>query len=311
MSTQWYVASEGQQLGPYTGEQLVQFGQEGRIVAETMVWAEGMAEWVPASQVEGLIPAPVAVAVAAKPVLATSNWAPPGATARPAALAPAAAASPYAPPRAIGGPAASPMTADGSYPYFPIKQTSFGLWLWCLIGCMLSMILAGAIMSTGQAGAGTTEAASETGTGIIIVAFCLIGAAMICATIHGIYSYIILYRAWSCLRYGAPRTTPGAAIGLMFVPFFNMYWIFQAYKGLATDWNRIVQSYPDLQPAPRLSEGVFLTFCIGFFIPFLNLIMIFPVTAQMCKGINFFASRRNPNTPSGSGLAGFGGIKFG
>jgi hypothetical protein len=47
---------EGQQYGPYRGDQLAEFAKEGRIVRESMVWAEGMAAWVTAAQVEGLFP---------------------------------------------------------------------------------------------------------------------------------------------------------------------------------------------------------------------------------------------------------------
>lgn len=298
MSAQWYVASEGQQLGPYTGEQLVQFGQEGRIVAETMVWAEGMAEWVPASQVEGLIPVPVAVAVAAKPVLATSNWAPPGATARPAALATAASASPYAAPRSGYGMAAP--TADGTYPYFPVKSASFGLFLWTFLGMFVCFILFGVMVYSAL-----VSRSDNSGPSPMMFGYVFLGLGVLCSMICGIYQYILLYRAWHCLQYGAPRSTPGKAIGFLFIPFFNFYWMFVAFGGLAKDWNRIAQSYSDLKTAPRLGETSFLLF------PIFSIFLVFSVVSQMCKGINFFAYRRNPNTPSGSGLAGFGGIKFG
>jgi hypothetical protein len=36
---------------------------------------------------------------------------------------------------------------------------------------------------------------------------------------------------------------------------------------------------------------------------------MFPVLSQLCKGINFFAYRKNLST--GSSPTGFGGIKFG
>jgi hypothetical protein len=107
--------------------------------------------------------------------------------------------------------------------------------------------------------------------------------------------YIYLYRAWLCLKPGGlARTTPGAAIGCLFIPFFNMYWIFQAFLGLAKDWNRTMAKYSDLKAAPRMPEGVFLTFCIGCFVPPLAFIMIFPVMSRICDGINFFVFRPKP-----------------
>ena len=83
---QWFVSVEGQQHGPYSGEQLVEFTGTGNITRESMVWTEGMAEWLPAAQIDGLFPAEAPVAAAA-PVLvrsttAASNFMRPGQTAR-------------------------------------------------------------------------------------------------------------------------------------------------------------------------------------------------------------------------------------
>ena len=57
-TNQWhYLDSAGQQIGPVTADELQQLGASGVIHAETSVWKEGLAEWVSATQVEGLIPA--------------------------------------------------------------------------------------------------------------------------------------------------------------------------------------------------------------------------------------------------------------
>ena len=56
MNQEWHLLQDGQQYGPYTGDQLVEFANDGRIVRESMLWAEGMADWVKAADVEGLFP---------------------------------------------------------------------------------------------------------------------------------------------------------------------------------------------------------------------------------------------------------------
>ena len=66
----------------------------------------------------------------------------------------------------------------------------------------------------------------------------------------------LIHRLWSTIEQGNVRTTPGKAVGFLFIPFFNLYWIFIAHWGLARDWNRIMASYPDLARAPRISAGV-------------------------------------------------------
>ncbi|MFY7818400.1 MAG: DUF4339 domain-containing protein [Akkermansiaceae bacterium] len=299
MSAAWYLLSEGQQLGPYTGEQLQQFVQEGRVAAETMVWAEGMAEWQAAAQIPGLFPA--TQNVAAKPALATSNWAPPGARAAGNAAV-TGNVSPYSTP----GSSLASAPVGGSYPYLSIKPASFALWMWTFIGgfiCLALMVVFFVLGATSTSSSGNADGGAVGVLGGLV----MYGLCLICMLLSGIFFYINLYRAWSCLSSGAPRTSPGKAIGLLFVPFFNLYWLFVAIAGLPKDWNRIVASYDDLTNAPRLSESVFLMFCIGSLVfPPLSLIVMFPMMSQICQGINFFAYRRNQ-----TGSSAFGGIKFG
>ena len=76
---------------------------------------------------------------------------------------------------------------------------------------------------------------------------------------------IILHRAWRVIQPAGVRSTPGKAVGFLFIPFFNLYWIFVAFVGLAKDWNRTMKSYPNLQAAPRLNGGMALTWCISIF----------------------------------------------
>jgi hypothetical protein len=305
MNANWFVLNGEEQLGPYTGEQLVQFASENRIARETMVWAEGMAEWLPAAQIPGLFAAaPVAAAAAATP-----SWAPPGA--RPAGAV-ASAVSPYAAPASSLVQAAP---AGGPYPHLTIKPASFSLWMWTFVGAALCAILA--IVLIVMAGKNYNDAemaggSEEAGTVPALIGFVMMGISGFCLVLWTIFTYINLYRAWACLRAGAPRTTPGMAIGMLFVPFYNLYWMFVAIAGLPKEWNRIVSSYEDIQNAPRFSETTFLMYCIGslVFAP-LALIMVFPMMSEICKGVNYFAYRPKPGMGGGMSPAGFGGLRFG
>jgi hypothetical protein len=297
MNDQWFVHSDDQQMGPYTGEQMVQYAQDGNITPETMVWAEGMEEWVPASQVSGLFPE-----AAAQPaeVARTAAWAPPGAR---GAMTMATGASP--PAQAIA--------AGGDYPFAPIKAASFGLWLWSVLGGFIFIILAVAVFSmaakasvdAGAAGM-DQEAVTDAAAGKVFLGLLMLGLGGLSMALSTVFFLITLHRAWSCLAWGAPATTPGKAVGMLFIPFYNLYWMFVAIAGLPKDWNRIVASHENLKAAPRLGEGVFLTYCIGSLVfPPLVLIVSFPMMSQLCKGINFFAFRRDPNAPSA-----LGGLRF-
>jgi hypothetical protein len=56
MSADWFLARGGQQrVGPLTAQQLKQMAAAGQVTGNDLVWKEGMAQWVPASQVKGLV----------------------------------------------------------------------------------------------------------------------------------------------------------------------------------------------------------------------------------------------------------------
>ena len=48
---QWYAALDNQQAGPFTPDQIRQLIGEGRIARETLVWKQGLADWLQAGQV--------------------------------------------------------------------------------------------------------------------------------------------------------------------------------------------------------------------------------------------------------------------
>jgi GYF domain 2 len=61
----YYISRDGQQFGPYTLADLQRYVASGNILVTDLTRSEGMADWVPVSQVIGNIPVPVATAPAA------------------------------------------------------------------------------------------------------------------------------------------------------------------------------------------------------------------------------------------------------
>lgn len=268
---QWFVSVEGQQHGPYTGEQLVEFTQTGNITRESMVWTEGMAEWLPAAQIEGLFPAPAPVQI--QTTTAASNFMRPGqATGQLSSL--------------LSG-QSTVQANPGAFPHPQIQAASFGLYCWFVgIGLAMPGLLIFLISLTGD------RAEVPIALPLILIGLWVIGG--ICSVIGAILGYMILHRAWKCLSYAGATVTPGSAVGFMFIPFFNLYWIFRAFAGFAKEWNLITSAYEDTRLAPKMSEGLFLTFCIcivsmiGTPIAFF---LTFPVFSSMCRAINFIAFR--------------------
>lgn len=56
MADEWYYSRDKQQLGPVTRSRLGDLAAAGDLRPGDLVWRDGMAEWVAASRVQGLIP---------------------------------------------------------------------------------------------------------------------------------------------------------------------------------------------------------------------------------------------------------------
>lgn len=98
---------------------------------------------------------------------------------------------------------------------------------------------------------------------------------------------------------GVARTTPGRAVGFLFIPFFGVYWVFQVWVGLATDTNRTLDQ---LAPAvPRLSRGLAIAICICTLlsiIPFVGL--VFSLANLVMLPIFLWSAFRAANTLRGA-----------
>ncbi len=69
-----------------------------------------------------------------------------------------------------------------------------------------------------------------------------------------VLQYILTYRFWQVIQDGEQRTTPGRAVGFLFIPLFNLYWFFVAYFGLATDINRYISRHFSSKPTLSIPE---------------------------------------------------------
>ena len=73
-----------------------------------------------------------------------------------------------------------------------------------------------------------------------LAAFVFLGLAVILFFYVMVVWLILIYKMWAAIQDGHARATPGKAVGLLFVPIFNLYWGFQALWGFAKDYNRYV-----------------------------------------------------------------------
>jgi FtsH-binding integral membrane protein len=123
---------------------------------------------------------------------------------------------------------------------------------------------------------------------------------------------VMLFKAWHSLRAGHPRTTPGKAVGFLFIPFFNLYWVFQSVRGFAADYNTYINQsgMKDYYLGNRLFTSFAILFVVTFAmclvpVPFLNfflaviaylILLLFAslVIGKLCDAINHLIEMGTP-----------------
>lgn len=140
-------------------------------------------------------------------------------------------------------------------------------------GFYLGSIVGGLVGGTVLVGIGLAVMAGgdDAGGAIIAVAYIpIIYGAVVAA--------VLIYKIWAAIQGPTARTTPGKAVGFLFIPFFNFYWIFQAFWGWTKDYNALVAQKG--VSAPRAPESLALTMCI------LTLVGIIPFVGYVAALIN-------------------------
>jgi len=100
--------------------------------------------------------------------------------------------------------------------------------------------------------------------------------------LSAVVTFILIYKMWAAVQGRGARTTAGKALGFMFIPFFNFYWIFQVYWGWTKDYNRIPES--DDVKLPSMPEGIALAVCI---LPIISMCLMF--AGLIYGGFNSFS----------------------
>lgn len=249
--SEWYYAHGGEQKGPVPVSELQRLAGTGDFdPAADLVWREGMEDWKPAGMIEELAPAfqPATPTPAATPATGEVN--------------------PYAAPSAI-----DPSTgSESGIENLPrVKAANF-----TLVAVFTSIGIIGVLASYGWLLAvifQMTSAGNAPSEEALMAPMALVYLFLIPWMIGWIIGLIHLYRGWELLQPHTPYSTPGKAVGFLFIPFYNLYWYFVAYWRWAQEWNRLVANNPKHPQAPQMSEGMFLAY---------------PITALACGILSVF-----------------------
>jgi len=86
---------------------------------------------------------------------------------------------------------------------------------------------------------------------------------------------ILFYQMWGAIHDNSVRMSPGRAVGFLFIPLFNLYWIFQVLWGFSKDYNSYI-ARASIQ-SRKLPEGLLLAWAVlqlTAAVPYLNAVTI-------------------------------------
>jgi hypothetical protein len=76
------------------------------------------------------------------------------------------------------------------------------------------------------------------------------------AVLATIFTCILHYNCWQAVPTKYRRTTPGKAVGYLFIPFYNLYWLFISFPGLAKGFSDFARENSDAQIGDQSGLGI-------------------------------------------------------
>jgi len=185
-------------------------------------------------------------------------------------------------------------------------RKSFYAGTWCVAAGITMVLLVNMVLLTALGTWRTTSRYGRPrllGLGEDTIAIMLVFAfAMVMAVVASVVFVVLVYKMWAAIQDGHARTTPGRAAGFLFIPFFNLYWAFQALWGFAKDYNSFIERQG--LSLRRLPAGLFLAYiilCLMAWIPFLgwfsvaaNLVVGTLMIAKICDAVNALPGGAEP-----------------
>jgi hypothetical protein len=250
----WYFQFNNQQNGPNDSQVIKALLAKQTLSRDTLVWKEGMSDWQRLADTELALLIPINLPPPINPPEVQR------AVVQPPPIHPVGN-------QPLPGQAKiTQLREDQSASLFPeYFKTPHGIksmWLWSMI---LLVVGFGLIMYGAMVGLSDNGFYLEYQGALIFGSLIVAGGAILW--------WMLLYKSWEIIQDGNPATTPGKAVGFMFIPIFNYYWQFVAILGLARQLNRYCAERG--VAAKRVDEQLTLAQCVLFctlWIPYLNIL---------------------------------------
>ncbi|MCX5647779.1 MAG: hypothetical protein NTX40_01590 [Planctomycetota bacterium] len=138
------------------------------------------------------------------------------------------------------------------------------------------VLVVGLILAGKPGGGGSREAPSIPQIGVITGYFLFTAIGILALVYGGVVYFILLYKMWAAIPKDRARMSPAAAVGLLFVPLFNLYWYFQVIYGWAQDYNDFIAEREINAPAAseKLASAIPVFPLIGLGIGFIRAISV-------------------------------------
>jgi hypothetical protein len=104
----------------------------------------------------------------------------------------------------------------------------------------------------------------------------------------------LTYSMWFSIRDDYARTTPGKAVGFLFIPIYNIYWMYHVLVGFVEDYNNFI-SRNELEVSV-LKDDIFKAYfflyiasiipIVGEYIAAVNLIIGSMMIYKICDAVN-------------------------
>lgn len=205
----YHITKNGNQVGPYSEEEVQNKLSTGELSSGDLCWTEGMAQWEPIHQTISL----------------PSNVPPP-------------------PPSA--SPSHSQTHPSTQASYAPQNQSNNINWIPALVLYCATAAISWIVELIQLDG-------DEEAAGI----FALIGLPVIILGV--VFLCMLHYKCWMALPTQHRFTTPGRAVGFLFIPFYNFYWAFVTWPKLSeglVNWQRAEGRNPTDTKALALTYAI-------------------------------------------------------
>ncbi|THB63185.1 MAG: DUF4339 domain-containing protein [Desulfovibrio sp.] len=233
--TGWHVAMDDEKVGPIPESNLADLLESEQLSPKTLVWKQGMPEWTPAWKTELV------------KYIGRDESRPARKTRR----------------REVADQGPDSGMEDESLDSGPESQAAantLGTLNIVFMVALLAWVLFTSLRLLGQV---------NNNFGLFGVFMIMAAGSLVTAATAG---SILLFRFWHLIQDAEPGITPKTALGSMFIPVYNFYWVFQAHHTLARTMN---SSMAQRQIQGRLinTQMVFIM-CIAFIAAAINVLPI-------------------------------------